>query len=75
VPSFFGDGPDPTGRRRQQERFLEDTMAENKPTQSDTDETEGAEVEGHVLDSQDLGPKGATPESSCISLVSSIEEN
>ena len=47
-------------------------MAENEPTQNDTVETEGAEVEGHVLDSQDLGPQN--PESACISLVSSIEE-
>ncbi|HET9168822.1 MAG TPA: hypothetical protein VFN97_05270 [Actinospica sp.] len=47
-------------------------MAENEPTRNDTEDTEGAEVEGHVLDSQDLGP--STPESACISVVSSIEE-
>lgn len=73
MPSFFGDGPEPTGRRVS-ETTLEDDMAENEPTQNDAEGTEGAEVEGHVLDSQKLGPKDANPESACISLVSSIEE-
>jgi len=46
-------------------------MAENEPTPNDTEETEGAEVEGHVLDSQDLG--SSTPESACVSLVSAVD--
>jgi hypothetical protein len=46
-------------------------MAENEPTQNDTEETERAEVEGHALDAQDLGP--STPESACLSAVSVVE--
>lgn len=48
-------------------------MAENEPTQNDTEETEGAEVEGHVLDSQDLGPQASEASGgACVSLVSVV---